>query len=40
MAEILTQEQIDEMIKNEHKRLSWKTVKNKPQKQNNWDEDI
>ena len=40
MTEILTQEQIDEMIKNEHKRLSWKTVKNKPQKQNNWDEDI
>jgi transposase len=40
MAEILTSEQIDTIIRDEHHRLSWKTCKNKAQKNNSWDEDI
>ena len=40
MAEILTQEQIDDIIMKEHHRLSPKTCKNKAQKNNSWDEDI
>lgn len=40
MADILTQEQIDKLIMDEHHRLSWKTCKNKAQKNNSWDEDI
>lgn len=37
---LLTQEQIDKIIMDEHHRLSWKTCKTKPQKNNSWDEDI
>lgn len=40
MAEILTQEQIDDIIMKEHHRLSPKTCKNKAQKNNSWDEDV
>ena len=40
MAELLTQEQIDKLIMDEHHRLSWKTCKNKAQKNNSWDDDI
>lgn len=40
MADLLTPEQIDKIIMDEHHRLSPKTCKNKPQKQNSWDEDI
>lgn len=40
MAELLTQEQIDDIIMKEHHRLSPKTCKNKAQKNNSWDEDI
>lgn len=40
MAEILSQEQIDDIIMKEHHRLSPKTCKNKAQKNNSWDEDI
>ena len=40
MAEILTQEQIDDIITKEHHRLSPKTCKNKAQKNNSWDEDV
>lgn len=40
MAELLTQAQIDKLIMDEHHRLSWKTCKNKAQKNNSWDEDI
>lgn len=40
MAEILTQEQIDDIIMKEHHRLSPKTCKSKAQKNNSWDEDV
>lgn len=40
MADILTQEQIDDIIMKEHHRLSPKTCKNKAQKNNSWDEDV
>ena len=40
MADLLTKEQIDTIIRDEHHRLSPKTCKNKPQKQNCWDADI
>lgn len=40
MAELLTQAQIDKLIMDEHHRLSWKTCKNKAQKNNSWDDDI
>ena len=40
MAEILSQEQIDDIIMKEHHRLSPKTCKNKAQKNNRWDEDV
>lgn len=40
MAEILTQEQIDDIIMKEHHRLSPKTCRNKAQKNNSWDEDV
>lgn len=40
MAEILSQEQIDDIIMKEHHRLSPKTCKNKAQKNNSWDEDV
>lgn len=40
MADILTQEQIDDIIMKEHHRLSPKTCKSKAQKNNSWDEDV